>query len=230
MIPNSNRSPLRAGMAALIFVAILGLSIVGGFLWIQAQPRQYYSRTVLEVPDFPYTGPNFQAQPVSPEEAIRSREVLSPVLERLKLAETWGTHAQPSLSREEAFARLAGQIRVQRLPRSHLVEIGAFSIERQEAANIANEVALSYRTVLMNQQERIRASMRTDTDRNPTKAKLLDVVTRTAQIMEKAEPSIYPALPDVLKSMITVLGIGLLAGTLGALGFLALTRRPHPLG
>ncbi len=80
---------------------------------------------------------------------IQSRPVLTNVVERLNLREEWSRkYKTPTpLSTEDAYRQLKGRIDVQQSHNSTLIEIHAYSDDKDEAAKLANEVATVYADV-----------------------------------------------------------------------------------
>jgi succinoglycan biosynthesis transport protein ExoP len=78
---------------------------------------------------------------------IQSKPVLYRVIEELKLQEQWGRkYKQPGpLSRERAYAILKGSFAVSQSQNTTLVEIKAYSDNKDEAATIANTIAETYK-------------------------------------------------------------------------------------
>jgi succinoglycan biosynthesis transport protein ExoP len=79
---------------------------------------------------------------------IQSKPVLYRVIEELKLQEQWGRkYKQPGpLSRERTFAILKGSFAVNQSQNTTLVEIKAYSDNKDEAATIANTIAETYKS------------------------------------------------------------------------------------
>jgi succinoglycan biosynthesis transport protein ExoP len=79
---------------------------------------------------------------------IQSKPVLYRVIEELKLQEQWGRkYKQPGpLSRERAYAILKGSFAVSQSQNTTLVEIRAYSDNKDEAATIANTIAETYKS------------------------------------------------------------------------------------
>ncbi len=96
---------------------------------------------------------------------IQSRPVLEKVVDRLNLQEEWARKfkAPSALPKDVAFRRLKGQISVQQSHSSTLVEIHAFSDNKDEAAKLANAVAETY------------AQHRTETSRTVTEGGLVEL-------------------------------------------------------
>jgi len=80
---------------------------------------------------------------------IQSKPVLYKVIEDLKLQEEWGRkYKQPTaISRDRAYQILKGSINVEQSHNTTLVEIHAYSDDKDDAAKIANKVADVYKEV-----------------------------------------------------------------------------------
>lgn len=70
---------------------------------------------------------------------LQRKEVLYPVIEALGLERKWGVP-----SREIAYFRLSGMIRVQEIRNTELIQIVVYSTDNKEAMEIANRVAEEY--------------------------------------------------------------------------------------
>jgi serine/threonine protein kinase len=75
-------------------------------------------------------------------------ETLDAVIEGLRLREKWASREQ-SLTNERARSRLLGAIEIRHVRNTGLVEIGAYATDPNQAAQIANVIAVAY------QKERI---------------------------------------------------------------------------
>src|SRR5207237_5583674 len=80
------------------------------------------------------------------KEVIQSERVLGKVVESLKLEEAWSKDKGEGrkLSKQEALQLLKKKLDVHTVPKTSLLEIGAKSDSPEEAAKIANAVALEY--------------------------------------------------------------------------------------
>ncbi|HUP87771.1 MAG TPA: polysaccharide biosynthesis tyrosine autokinase [Longimicrobiales bacterium] len=88
---------------------------------------------------------------------IQSRPVLERVVERLNLQEQWAKklNSPTPLSKEQAYRMLKGSVDVRQSHNSTLVEVTAFSSDKDEAPRIANEVAEVYRNVRDEAREKL---------------------------------------------------------------------------
>jgi uncharacterized protein YegL len=80
----------------------------------------------------------------SEAEKIRSKTVLSEVVDELKLDQKWSASEGRPLTREEAVARLGKTIKVEQAANTSLMEIRARAEKGAEAAEIVNKVAEVY--------------------------------------------------------------------------------------
>src|SRR3954466_319030 len=119
-------------------------------------PESYMSMARIEVQkdatDITPLMPNQQSASYDPYflqtefEKIRSQWVLLPVIDNLHLDEVWSKrfHTETKLKKMEAFALLKRQVDVQQARNTSLIEVRAYSEDKQEAADIANEVVRVY--------------------------------------------------------------------------------------
>lgn len=118
-------------------------------------PRQYSSRVVMEVkPDdagMKVFGGEFQGgtinwRPPTQLQILQSKSVLYPVIERLDLIKRWSARSGRQISIEEAYYRLLNTLKSSSDIRgTDMIQIITFSTSPQEAADIANTVADSYK-------------------------------------------------------------------------------------
>ena len=138
----------RAGLIVLAFLLVMVTAGVTTYFL----PRQYYSKVTMEVkPD--KSGPievfgnsmraGHDATFIPTQfQILRKTEILYPVIEQLKLADTWSAPGGKKLPRETVFLRLLGMLDPREVRNTGLIEIGVYSTDNQEAANIANTIAV----------------------------------------------------------------------------------------
>ncbi|MGI8964889.1 MAG: GumC family protein, partial [Limisphaerales bacterium] len=92
-------------------------------------------------------------------EKIASSSILNEVIKRLDLTKRWTAKLSPDhpLNMEETYIILKNQLRVRQSRNTSLIEISVFSEDRNEAAEIANMVALVYRDSRLKQSGSMRA-------------------------------------------------------------------------
>ncbi|MES2569295.1 MAG: polysaccharide biosynthesis tyrosine autokinase [Verrucomicrobiota bacterium] len=141
---------VRAGLISLAFLLVMmTASVVVWFL-----PRQYFSKVTVEVkPDRAgaidvfnnssraVADPTFVATQF---QNLQKTEILYPVIRQLKLTERWAVDGR-QLSEQLVCRKLLGMMHLKELRNTALIEIGVFSTNREEAAEIANMIAIVYR-------------------------------------------------------------------------------------
>ncbi|XHR28801.1 MAG: GumC family protein [Chthoniobacteraceae bacterium] len=158
---------IRVRWAILVITFLLVLVTAGVTCFFL--PRQYYSHVIMEVkadnnqfqifdngtPYQPYRDPNLQATQFR---IIQSKQILYPVINELKLVETWSSQEGGNmLPKEEIYNRLLrGMLKLEVVRNTDLIEIGVYSGDRVEAANIANTISVVYKTVRQDDQMQIR--------------------------------------------------------------------------
>src|SRR5215218_5875311 len=142
---------VRAGLVVLTFLLVMVTAGVTTYF----VPRQYFSKVTMEVkPDGStikvfggdnraYNDPMFVPTQF---QVIQKKEILYPVIEKLKLAETWSAReGGRKLPMEVIHGRLVRMMDLKEVRNTGLIEIGVYSIDSQEAANIANTIAVEYK-------------------------------------------------------------------------------------
>lgn len=130
-------------------------------------PRQYYSRVKMEVKSDnnaikifsndnsyqPVRDPNLQSTQF---QVLQSKEILYPVIDNLKLVDSWSAQEGTPLPKEEVYFLLVKRMELNPVRNTDLIEIGVYSTDRTEAANIANMIAVVYQKVRRDDQMQIR--------------------------------------------------------------------------
>ena len=108
-------------------------------------------------------------------QVLQRREILYPVIENLKLVDAWSTEAR-TMTVQDAYIKLLGMLEFREIQKPELIEIGVYSKDAQEAANIANTIAVVY------QQKRL-----SDLQRNVEKGldQLKDEVEKRRKLTDK---------------------------------------------
>ena len=141
---------LRAGLIALAFLLVM---ITAG-VTVYFLPRQYLSKVTMEVkPD--NSGPlkgifnaggrsGMDPQFVSTQfNVLQKTEILYTVIDNLKLAEAWSMEGR-QLPPQSIFAKLLSMLVLREVRNTGLIEVGVYSTDPVEAANIANTIAVVY--------------------------------------------------------------------------------------
>ena len=78
-------------------------------------------------------------------QVLRKKTILYKVIDNLKLVEKWSGEGQKPLPLEFVYNKLMGMMDPREVRNTTLIEIGVFSTDAQEAANIANQIAIVYK-------------------------------------------------------------------------------------
>ena len=141
---------LRAGLIALAFLLVM---ITAG-VTVYFLPRQYLSKVTMEVKQDnsgPLGGIFGQAgrtgtdpQFVSTQfNILQKTEILYQVIDNLKLVEAWTIEGR-SLPLQSVFQKLLNMLTLREVRNTGLIEVGVYSTDPVEAANIANTIAVVY--------------------------------------------------------------------------------------
>jgi serine/threonine protein kinase len=133
----SRRTRRRRMMwVALLFVFLPASLAVTSWIW----PRRYSSKVTMEVrPGKTHDSLALEVQ------MIPRAEILYPVIEQLDLYKVF-SQTGPPLSRSEIYTRLLRSLEIRPVRNTSLVEIGVYSASPQLAANVANTIAVVYRS------------------------------------------------------------------------------------
>ncbi len=74
---------------------------------------------------------------------LQKTEILYQVIDNLKLVESWSTTDRP-LTLQSTYAKLLNMLALREVRDTGLIEVGVYSTDPQEAANIANTIAVVY--------------------------------------------------------------------------------------
>jgi capsular exopolysaccharide synthesis family protein len=90
-------------------------------------------------------------------EVIQSTEILSAVIDQMKLNTVWGKKLAngETLKTEETMAYMKGRLDLHPVRNTELIEIRFFSDKPQEAADVANAIAKTYREHRQSQRKRL---------------------------------------------------------------------------
>lgn len=138
---------VRWGIILLVFLLVMITATVTTYF----MPKKYSAGASLQLEQDSRTLEFMGQTPVgiSPQfvatqyAIIQKKEILYPVIEKLKLEEAWATDGQP-MRREAAWYTLRNMLDVQQVRNTEMIEIVATSTSPEEAAKIANTVAEIY--------------------------------------------------------------------------------------
>lgn len=185
---------VRAGLVVLTFLLVMVTAGVTTYFL----PREFYSKVTMEVkPD--NSGPlasgvfggggRASVDPMfvpTQFQILQKKEILYPVIEQLKLLDTWGGEGQ-RMSQEQAFMKLVRMMDLREVRNTGLIEIGIYSTDAQEAANIANTLAIVYRSKrLSDLQDGIdRALAQLKDELEHQRKTVVEAATEMAQVRER---------------------------------------------
>lgn len=154
---------LKARSAIIILTFLLTMITAG--VTVYFLPREYFSKATIEVkPDD--TGPvrifgadsyNTGNDPrLAPTQfkIIQEKGILYPVIDQLNLTTKWAGGGQPLL-REQAYGKLLGMLAMSSVRQTDLIEIGVWSTDAKEAADIANSIAIVYQDRRISDQRKM---------------------------------------------------------------------------
>ncbi len=129
-------------------------------------------------------------------EKIQSKPILYKVIESLGLRKAWGERLKSAVSEPEAYLLLRRNLDVRQSRNTSLIEIRAYSENRDEASAIANEVADVYKESRVEEKQR-----QTSAGISKLKAKLDEQAAVVAQLQDnvdqlRAELNIPDAISD----------------------------------
>ena len=143
---------VRLGLVFLVFLLVFGTAAVVTYF----TPREYSSFATIELqPDMTsvrifdnrteaMNNPAYDPKFVPTQFQIITRKgVLYPVIDQLDLQKKWGTNGQ-TLPKEIVYSILQGKLSLQEIRNTNLIQITVFSVDRAEAALLANTIAQVY--------------------------------------------------------------------------------------
>jgi succinoglycan biosynthesis transport protein ExoP len=150
----------RWGILTLTFLLVM----VTAGITVTFLPREYFSKAVIEVkadesrPIDIQTGQGgyrmgSDTSRLAPTQfqILQSRQILDKVVENLGLREKWAKGG-PTLLPEQAYNKLIRMMQMREVRNTDLIEIGVYSTDREEAARIANLIAVVYQDTRRNDQ------------------------------------------------------------------------------
>jgi capsular exopolysaccharide synthesis family protein len=139
----------RAGIIILVFL----LTMITAGVTVYFLPRQYISKATIEVkPDNNaiqvFGDRNYDATSdprLAPTQLkiIQEKGILYPVIDQLGLTTKWAKGGAP-LQREQVYDALLGMLVLNPIRNTDLIEIGVWDTDKDEAAEIANSIAVVY--------------------------------------------------------------------------------------
>ncbi len=199
---------VRSGLITLAFLLVMVTAGVTTYFL----PREYYSKVTGEVKpdnsapvgDIGERG-NVGRSIADPAyittqfNIMQKTGILYPVIDQLKLADAWAIEGR-KLDAQTTYLRLLGMLDLHEVRNTGLIEIGVYDVDKQEAANIANTIAVVYRekrlSDLQESIDRGLATVREETDKQ--RKRVEEASAEMAKIRQR--DSIIDADPESLSS------------------------------
>jgi capsular exopolysaccharide synthesis family protein len=150
----------RWGIITLTFLLV----VVTAYITSYFLPREYYSKVLMEVKSDDYSLKIMSTESIrdTPDarfaptqfQILHSKEIVYPVIDELRLRDKWAIGTQ-QLPKEQIFFRVLKMMNITEVRNTDLLEIGVFSTDPQEAANIANTVAVQYQKKRRDDQQQL---------------------------------------------------------------------------
>jgi len=144
---------VRLPLIILVFLLVVITAGVSTYL----TPRQYQSSVTMQVKEDnnnmqifngqsgPRSDPRFSTTQF---QIIQRKEILYPVVDSMKLLQKWDLR-----SRDVAYQRLRSMLTVAEVRNTDLIQISVLDQDRQEAADLANTIALEYQKKRIDEQQ-----------------------------------------------------------------------------
>jgi len=143
---------VRLPLIILVFLLVVITAGVATYL----TPRQYMSSVTMQVKEdnkmHIFNGdagerydPRFSTTQF---QIIQHKEILYPVIDAMKLMQKWDLR-----SKEVAFLKLRGMMNVSEIRNTDLIQISVMDKDRQEAADLANTIAVEYQKKRIDEQQ-----------------------------------------------------------------------------
>lgn len=150
---------VRSGIVTLTFLLVMVTAGITTYFL----PREFMSKVVIEVKSdnerlkiFSNEGARGAMDPrlsSTQFQIIRSKEILYSVIDNLGLIKKWST-TQP-LTRDQTYVMLLNKLDMRDVRNTDLIEIGVYDTNAQEAADIANTIAVVYQEKRRGDQQQL---------------------------------------------------------------------------
>lgn len=184
---------VRAGLVVLTFLLVVVTAGVTTYFL----PREYYAKTRIEVkPDNraidvygngsrSFVDPTFVP---SQFQIIQSKGILEPVIDQLGLGKTWAEREGVKfLTPEQVYNKLLRMLDLKEVRNTAHIDIGVYSIDAQEAANIANTIAVVYKARRTSDQKNrlTQALQQLEDELGAQRKRVSDAAAEVAELREK---------------------------------------------
>jgi capsular exopolysaccharide synthesis family protein len=144
---------VRLPLIILVFLLVVITAGVSTYL----TPRQYQSSVTMQVKEDNNNMQIFNGQAgqrfdprfsTTQFQIIQRKEILYPVIDSMKLLQKWDLR-----SRDVAYLRLRSMLSISEVRNTDLIQISVLDRDRQEAADLANTIALEYQKKRIDEQQ-----------------------------------------------------------------------------
>ena len=145
---------IRVRLPLIILVFLLVVITAG--MAIYMTPRQYMSSVTMQVKEDNnmqifngQSGPRYDPRFSTTQfQIIQRKEILYPVIDAMKLLQKWDLR-----SRDVAYLKLRSMLTVSEIRSTDLIQISVLDKDRQEAADLANTIAVEYQKKRIDEQQ-----------------------------------------------------------------------------
>lgn len=144
---------VRLPLIILVFLLVVITAGVATYL----TPRQYMSSVTMQVKEDNnnmqifngQSGPRYDPRFATTQfQILQRKEILYPVIDAMKLMQKWDLR-----SRDVAYLKLRSMLTVSEVRNTDLIQISILDKDRQEAADLANTIALEYQKKRIDEQQ-----------------------------------------------------------------------------
>jgi capsular exopolysaccharide synthesis family protein len=204
---------VRWGLIALVFLLV----VISATVTVSFLPKEYFAKVTMEVKSDENRGfnPNgggsgfvYNPQFVATQfQILRKTEILYPVIDQLQLIKAFSGDG-PQRSKQEVFNMVVGDLDMQEVRNTSLIEVGVWNTDPVMASNIANTIAVVYRSKrLEDLQSSLERSLQQYTDEVKKQEKLVtDAAVELAKI--RVRDQINDPDPDNPTVQFTAAGAG----------------------
>lgn len=192
---------VRLPLIILVFLLVVITAGVATYL----TPRQYQSSVTMQVKEDNNNMHIFggdAGQRMDPRftttqfQILQRKEILYPVVETMKLLKKWDLR-----SRDVAFMKLRGMMSVSEVRGTDLIQISILDKDRQEAADLANTIALEYQKKRIDEQQVWVARSLVQLEDEVNKQRIKTEALRDAMTKMRVEAKINDLNPESVEDL-----------------------------
>ncbi|MEI6081731.1 MAG: polysaccharide biosynthesis tyrosine autokinase [Verrucomicrobiota bacterium] len=192
---------VRLPLIILIFLLVVITAGVATYL----TPRQYQSSVTMQVKEDNNNMHIFggdAGQRMDPRftttqfQILQHKEILYPVIDTMKLQQKWDIR-----SRDAAYMRLRGMMSVSEVRGTDLIQISVMDQNRQEAADLANTIALEYQKKRIDEQQGWVARSLVQLEDEVNKQRIKTEALRDAMTKMRVEAKINDLNPESVEDL-----------------------------